>query len=82
MERKVRVTASVNVPDPLIEGFLQAISAMRAASVNTLSAYRQDLLDCQGQPMDIGGYYYPDPALAASSMRPSATFNNIISQFG
>ena len=41
----------------------------------------QDLLDCQGQPMDIGGYYYPDPALAASSMRPSATFNNIISQF-
>ena len=42
----------------------------------------QDLLDCQGQPMDIGGYYYPDPALAASSMRPSATFNNIISQFG
>ena len=41
----------------------------------------QDLLDCQGQPMDIGGYYYPDPALAASSMRPSATFNHIISQF-
>ena len=41
----------------------------------------QDLLDCQGQPMDIGGYSYPDPALAASSMRPSATFNNIISQF-
>ena len=41
----------------------------------------QDLLDCQGQPMDIGGYYYPDPALAASSMRQSATFNNIISQF-
>ena len=47
MERKVRVTASVNVPDPLIEGFLQAISAMRAASANTLSAYRRDLLDCQ-----------------------------------
>ena len=41
----------------------------------------QDLLDCQGQPMDIGGYYYPDPALAASSMRPSTTFNKIISQF-
>ena len=47
MARKVRVTASVKVPDPLIDGFLQAISAMRAASVNTLSAYRQDLLDCQ-----------------------------------
>ncbi len=47
MVHKVRVTASVNVPDPLIDCFLQAISAMRAASVNTLSAYRQDLLDCQ-----------------------------------
>ena len=47
MARVVRVAASVNAPDPLINGFLQAITAMRAASVNTLSAYRQDLLDCQ-----------------------------------
>lgn len=47
MERKVRAAASVRAPDPLIDEFLQAISAMRAASVNTLSAYRQDLLDCQ-----------------------------------
>ena len=47
MARKVRVAAPVSVPDPLIDGFLQAISAIRAASVNTLSAYRQDLLDCQ-----------------------------------
>jgi integrase/recombinase XerD len=47
MARKARLAASVIVPDPLIDGFLQAISAMRAASVNTLSAYRRDLLDCQ-----------------------------------
>ena len=47
MTRKVKATKSVKLPDPLIDGFLQAISAMRAASVNTLSAYRQDLLDCQ-----------------------------------
>ena len=47
MARKVKFEASVNSPDPLIDGFLQAISALRAASLNTLSAYRQDLLDCQ-----------------------------------
>tara|TARA_B100001057_G_scaffold498807_1_gene607171 strand:+ start:1571 stop:2518 length:948 start_codon:yes stop_codon:yes gene_type:complete len=47
MARKVRFVTSVNVPDPLINSFLQAISAMRAASENTLSAYRRDLLDCQ-----------------------------------
>ena len=47
MARKARLAASVIVPDPLINGFLQAISAMRAASVNTLLAYRRDLLDCQ-----------------------------------
>jgi integrase/recombinase XerD len=47
MARKVRAIATVSAPDPLIEGFLQAISATRAAAANTLSAYRQDLLDCQ-----------------------------------
>jgi isocitrate dehydrogenase len=32
----------------------------------------------QGTPVDIGGYYHPDPARAARAMRPSATFNAII----
>ncbi len=35
----------------------------------------QELLDAQGAPADIGGYYSPDPALAAAVMRPSPTFN-------
>ncbi len=47
MARRVRFAANVNAPDPLIHSFLQAISAMRAASINTLSAYQRDLLDCQ-----------------------------------
>ena len=33
--------------DPLIEGFLNAISAMRATSINTLLAYSRDLYDSQ-----------------------------------
>jgi isocitrate dehydrogenase len=35
----------------------------------------QELLAVQGSPVDIGGYYQPDPELAAQVMRPSTTFN-------
>ncbi len=32
----------------------------------------------QGSPMDLGGYYHPDPEKVRQAMRPSATFNGII----
>ncbi|MFQ5464562.1 MAG: NADP-dependent isocitrate dehydrogenase [Thermodesulfobacteriota bacterium] len=32
----------------------------------------------QGRPVDIGGYYHPDPERVARAMRPSATFNAIL----
>ncbi len=38
----------------------------------------QELLGAQMKPMDIGGYYDPDPKKASAGMRPSATFNAII----
>ncbi len=38
----------------------------------------QELIDCQGSPVDIGGYFRPDPVLAAKAMRPSVTLNAII----
>ncbi|OHE79975.1 MAG: isocitrate dehydrogenase (NADP(+)) [Lysobacterales bacterium GWF1_69_6] len=34
-----------------------------------------ELLAVQGQPVDIGGYYRPDPAKVSAAMRPSPTFN-------
>merc|ERR1719473_110159 len=30
----------------------------------------QDLIDCQGQPVDIGGYYRPDATKLSAAMRP------------
>eukprot|EP00121_Abeoforma_whisleri_P005387 Awhi_evm2s4882 len=42
------------------------------------SKISQELIDCQGKPQDIGGYYLPDEEKAAQCMRPSQTFNNII----
>jgi len=38
----------------------------------------EELLAAQGKPVDIGGYYLPDPVKATKAMRPSATFNAII----
>ncbi len=32
----------------------------------------------QGKPVDIGGYFMPDPTLVSHAMRPSKTFNSII----
>jgi isocitrate dehydrogenase len=38
----------------------------------------EELLAVQGGPVDIGGYYLPDPKKAEKAMRPSTTFNTII----
>ena len=38
----------------------------------------QELNEVQGQPADIGGYFYADLAACESIMRPSGTFNSII----
>jgi isocitrate dehydrogenase len=37
-----------------------------------------ELLGAQGKPVDLGGYYQPDPARVARAMRPSPTFNSIV----
>jgi isocitrate dehydrogenase len=38
----------------------------------------QDMVDCQGTPVDVGGYYKLDVAKADKAMQPSETFNGII----
>merc|ERR1712178_389459 len=38
-----------------------------------------ELIDCQGKPMDLGGYYHVDQRKCDKLMNPSETLNNIIS---
>ncbi|WP_036385466.1 NADP-dependent isocitrate dehydrogenase [Muricauda sp. MAR_2010_75] len=38
----------------------------------------QELIDAQGSPVDIGGYYLPNAEMASQAMRPSETLNNIL----
>jgi isocitrate dehydrogenase len=40
-----------------------------------------ELLAAQGAPVDIGGYYWPDPVRTARAMRPSATLNEVLASF-
>jgi len=39
-----------------------------------------ELNSAQGEPQDIGGYFWPDEARAEKAMRPSATLNRIIAE--
>jgi isocitrate dehydrogenase len=39
-----------------------------------------ELLAAQGEPVDIGGYYFPDVEVATKAMRPSQTYNDIIAK--
>jgi len=37
-----------------------------------------DFTKCQGKPVDIGGYYHPDPKKVEAIMRPSDVFNAVL----
>jgi isocitrate dehydrogenase len=56
----------------------RALAELFAAVADHLTAYQdqiaEELLLVQGEPVDIGGYYRPDPARVDAVMRPSATF--------
>jgi isocitrate dehydrogenase len=58
------------------------LAAAFAPVAEALAAQEQKIVDeltaVQGSPVEIGGYYRPDPALVEAAMRPSATLNGII----
>jgi len=41
----------------------------------------KDLIDCQGPPCDVGGYYKLDAAKAEIAMRPSKIFNDLMDKY-
>ncbi|MCP4958052.1 MAG: NADP-dependent isocitrate dehydrogenase, partial [Actinomycetia bacterium] len=72
-----RAMASQTTNEDLAARFTPLADALEAAE-ETISA---DLITNQGVPMDIGGYYFPNPELASAAMRPSETFNQILADF-
>ena len=54
--------------------FAPVAEALGAAN----EAVQAELVAVQGRPVDIGGYYRPEPARTDAVMRPSAALNRII----
>ncbi|MBU1432883.1 NADP-dependent isocitrate dehydrogenase [Myxococcota bacterium] len=61
--------------DAALSARFQPVAAALAAHEAQIVA---ELNAAQGAPVDLGGYYLPDDALASAAMRPSATLNQII----
>ncbi|MHA7985621.1 NADP-dependent isocitrate dehydrogenase [Rathayibacter sp. CAU 1779] len=59
-----------------------ALAAVFAPLAEALTSNEQTIVDeliaVQGKPVDLGGYYLPDPDKASAVMRPSATFNEAL----
>ncbi|MEO6998060.1 MAG: NADP-dependent isocitrate dehydrogenase, partial [Terracoccus sp.] len=61
--------------DPGLAAAMADVARQLAEHEGTIN---EELIAAQGHPVDIGGYYQPDPDKVASIMRPSKTFNDII----
>ncbi len=61
--------------DPALE---QRFASVAKRLEEREAAITGELLSAQGDPVDVGGYYMPDPEMAEQAMRPSATLNAII----
>ncbi|MFE4972262.1 NADP-dependent isocitrate dehydrogenase [Kitasatospora sp. NPDC056651] len=60
----------------------QAFAGLAAALTEQESTIVEELVAVQGAPVDLGGYYQPDPAKATAVMRPSKTFNEALANLG
>ena len=56
----------------------QAFAPVAAELSEQEAQIAQELLDVQGTPVDLGGYYNPDEEKTSAAMRPSATLNAVI----
>ncbi len=63
--------------DAELKAIFEPIAAAFEANEDKINA---ELLSAQGKPQEIGGYYQPNPELTNKAMRPSETFNSILSK--
>jgi len=61
------------------EGLRTQFAPMAKALADAESTIVAELKAAQGNAVDLGGYFMPSAELAAAAMRPSSTFNNIVS---
>ncbi len=59
-------------------GLAEAFGPLAERLAADQQTIHDELVGVQGRPVDVGGYYQPDDALASEVMRPSATFNEAL----
>ena len=66
--------AAQNKDEEMKAKFIKAASALKENE----NRINEELLASQGNPVDLGGYYFPDAHKTEKVMRPSKTLNEII----
>lgn len=61
--------------DPTYQPMFDALSNARATIV-------EEFKECQGDPVELGGYYLVDPKKVSKAMNPSPTLNKILASIG
>ena len=61
--------------DADLKGAFTQVANDLAANENQIN---EELIEAQGEAVNVAGYYQPNEALASSAMRPSASLNQII----
>ncbi|MFT5904217.1 MAG: isocitrate dehydrogenase, partial [Flammeovirgaceae bacterium] len=56
----------------------EAFSQLAIELRENLEKIKQELIDIQGSPVDLGGYYKPDEDKVNKAMRPNSTLNQAI----
>jgi len=65
--------------DPELAAMFDPLAKRLAADEEAIVS---DLIDCQGVPVDLGGYYFADHDRIDAAMRPSATFTSALATLG
>jgi len=67
---------SQNADAGMAKAFAQVANDLKTNEAKIL----KDLIDCQGKPVDLGGYYRVDKKKTDAAMNPSTTLNEIIAR--
>jgi isocitrate dehydrogenase len=65
--------------DPALKEKFAPVAKELEANIETIL---EEIKSVKGKPVDIGGYYRPDPEMVKTRMRPSATFNKTLDSLG
>ena len=66
--------AEQNEDSELKDRFTKVAKEMDASAETILN----ELIDAQGSPVEIGGYFQPNEKLTSDAMRPSNTLNSLL----